>query len=535
MKLNSFFVLLLLVSMPLLAGANEPMDIILQGGSVYSGDGSEAVVTDVGISADRIVAVGDLSSHEAALRLNVSGLAVTPGFIDIHSHAVRTTVEKSGIFRWPDAESYIRQGVTTAIGGPDGGSWFPLSGLFVKLEESPAAVNFGSFVGHNTLRELAMGRADRAPTAEELQTMKAMVAQAMSDGAFGLSSGLKYIPGAYSKTGEVIVLARVAGDSGGIYITHMREEGVGLLDSVNETIRIGKEAGLPAQVTHHKAMGAKMWGKSTESLAMIDAANARGLDVSSDQYPYAASSTGIDVLIPAWALAGDRETRLARLQGADSRARIKAGIIQNLKYDRGGNDVSRVAIASCDWDRTLNGKDLAGILQERGLEANMENASELVMELEQNGGCQAVYHAMSGADVDRIMQHPRTMIASDGGIFMPTEDMPHPRNYGSFARVLGVYVRERGVLDFTTAVHKMTRMPADRIGLADRGRIQPGAIADIAVLDPDEVVDRATFEDPHRLSEGVRHVFVNGQAVLLNGEMTGARPGRVLRSNAIVD
>jgi len=532
MKLNRFPVLLLLVSMPSLAAAGQQLDIILQGGMVFSGDGSEAVITDVGVAADYIVAVGDLSSREAVLRLDVSGMAVTPGFIDIHSHAVRTTVEKSGIFRWPDAENYIRQGVTTAIGGPDGGSWFPLSGLFLKLEESPAAVNFGSFVGHNTVRQLAMGRANRAPTREELQTMKSMVAQAMSDGAFGLSSGLKYIPGAYSETEEVIALASVAGEYGGIYITHMREEGIGLLDSVRETIRIGDEGGLPAQLTHHKVMGAKMWGKSGESLTLVDEANARGLDISSDQYPYAASSTGINVLFPAWSLAGDEPTRLARLQSAESRALIKAGIIENLKYDRGGNDVSRVAIASCDWDHSLNGKNLAGIQQERGLEANTDNAAELVMELEANGGCQAVYHAMLDADVDSIMQHPKTMIASDGGIFMPTEDVPHPRNYGSFARVLGVYVRERKVLDFTTAIHKMTRMPADRIGLSKRGRIEAGAIADIAVLDPDEVIDRATFADPHQFSEGVHHVFVNGEAVLLNGEMTGARPGRVLRRDA---
>jgi dihydroorotase/N-acyl-D-amino-acid deacylase len=350
----------------------------------------------------------------------------------------------------------------------------------------------------------------------------------MVEGAFGLSSGLKYIPGAYSETEEVIELASIAGEYGGIYITHMREEGVGLLDSVRETIRIGEEGGLPAQITHHKAMGAKMWGKSVDSLALLDAANARGLDISSDQYPYAASSTGISVLFPPWSLAGDRPARLARLQDSETRALIKAGIMQNLKYDRGGNDISRVAIASCDWDRTLNGKNLAEILQERGLEPSMDKAAELAMELEENGGCQAVYHAMSEADVDRIMQHPKTMIASDGGIFMPTEDVPHPRNYGSFARVLGVYVRERGILDFTTAIHKMTRLPADRIGLAERGRIEVGAYADISVLAPDEVIDRSTFEDPHQLSAGVRHVFVNGTAVLLDGAMTGARPGRVL-------
>jgi len=530
-----FSVFVLLAMTPAVSVVAEPLDLILEGGMVYSGDGSEGAVTDVGISGDRIVAVGDLSGRQTELRLDVTGLAVTPGFIDIHSHAVRGEVEKSGIFLWPDAENYIRQGVTTAIGGPDGSSWYPLSKLFSMLEESPSSVNFGTFVGHNTVRALAMGRADRAATPQEMQAMKEMVASAMIEGAFGLSSGLKYIPGAYSETEEVIELARVAGEYGGIYITHMREEGVGLLDSVRETIRIGEEGNLPAQITHHKAMGARMWGKSNESLAMVDAANARGLDISSDQYPYAASSTGIDVLFPAWSLAGDEQDRMARLQDETVRARIKASIIENLMYDRGGNDPSRVAIASCEWDLSLNGKNLAEILQERNLEPTMENAAELAMELVENGGCSAVYHAMAEEDVVRIMQHPKTMVASDGGIFMPNDDMPHPRNYGSFARVLGYYVREKGVLSFPQAVHKMTLMPAERIGLAQRGRIEAGAIADIAVLNPETVIDRATFARPHQMSEGVVHVFVNGQAVLLNSEMTGARPGRVLKISAKPD
>jgi len=527
---SRFPVLFLLAIAPVLSFASETLDVVLEGGTIHKGDGGAGFVADLGISGDRIVAIGDLSGRESGQRLDVSGLAVTPGFIDIHSHAVRDDVETSGIFLWPNAENYIRQGVTTAIGGPDGSSWYPVSELFSMLEESPSAVNFGTFVGHNTVRALAMGRADREPTAEELLAMKDMVDTAMNEGAFGLSSGLKYIPGAYSNTEEVIELARVAGLHGGIYITHMREEGVGLIDSVRETIRIGEEGGLPAQVTHHKAMGKLTWGKSVDTLAMIDAANARGLDVSSDQYPYAASSTGIDVLFPAWSLAGDEEVRLARLKDPQTRARIKAGIIDNIVNDRGGNDPSRVAIANCKWDQELNGKNLAEVLRERDQQVTIENAAELAMELEQNGGCSAVYHAMSEADVVRIMQHPKTMIASDGGIHMPAEDMPHPRNYGSFARVLGRYVRQDGTLRFSGAVHKMSKMPADRIGLPDRGRISVGAFADIAVLDPESVIDRATFRNPHQMSEGVHHVFVNGQAVLLNGEMTGKRPGRVLRA-----
>jgi len=508
----------------------QVFDIILAGGTIYSGDGSPGKTGDLGISADRIVAVGDLASAKAALRLDVSGLAVTPGFIDIHSHAVRDRVEDSGIFLWPDAENYIRQGVTTIIGGPDGGSWYPISTLLARLEESPASVNFGTFVGHNRIRQLAMGRENRAPTDAELAAMEVMVEKAMEDGAFGLSSGLKYVPGTYSETGEVVELARVAGEHGGIYITHMREEGTGLLDSVRETISIAERAGLPAQITHHKAMGVSMWGKSVDSLALVDAANDSGLDISSDVYPYAASSTGIKVLFPAWSLAGDKQTRMARLQDAAVREQVKAGLIENLQYDRGGNDLHRVVIAECKWDPQYNGKSLAEILSQREVEPSMENAAELVMELEENGSCSAVYHAMSEEDVERIMQHPRTMIGSDGGIFMPGDNVPHPRNYGSFARVLGVYVRERAVLELPEAINKMTQMPADRLSLAERGRIAPGAYADIAVFDPATITDTATFENPHQFAVGVQHVFVNGKAVLLNGQMTGARPGRTLRS-----
>jgi len=509
-----------------------PLTLILAGGIVFAGDKEAGQVMDVGVLEDRIVELGDLSERQSILRIDVSGLAVTPGFIDIHSHAVRNKRETSGIFLWPDAENYIRQGVTTVIGGPDGGSEFPVAELLSDLEAAPAAVNFGTFVGHNTIRERVMGRSNRPPTAAELEEMKAMVEAAMLDGAFGLASGLKYIPGAYSTTEEVIELARVAGRYGGIYITHMREEGQGLIESVAETIRIGEEGGLPAQITHHKAMGAKMWGKSTETLALVDAANQRGLDVTSDQYPYTASSTGLRVLFPAWSMAGNKEERMARFSDPEQRALILEGIRDNLQFDRGGNDPSRVAIAECRWDPTLNGKNLSDILHERGRAIDMENAAALVLEMEESGGCSAVYHAMSDEDVVRIMQHPKTMVASDGGIFMPGDNVPHPRNYGSFARVLGVYVRERNVISFSEAVHKMSRMPADRLRLNKRGRIEPGAFADVTVLDPDEVSDRATFKNPHQFAIGVRHVFVNGQVVLLDGVMTGDRPGRVLKLNS---
>jgi dihydroorotase/N-acyl-D-amino-acid deacylase len=482
-----------------------PFDLVLEGGSVWKGWGSEPMVADIGIRDDRIVAIGDLAGRDAEQRIAVDGLAVVPGFIDIHSHAVRGSRGKSGLFRHPDAENYIRQGVTTVIGGPDGGSELSISTLLGDFENTPATINFGTFVGHNSVRQAVMGREKRAPSSEELEAMKTLVATAMQEGAFGLSTGLKYIPGAYSKTDEVIELARVAGQYGGIYISHMREEGLDLIKSVKETIRIGEEAGLPAQITHHKVMGVDMWGASTQTLALVDAANARGVDVSSDQYPYAASSTGISVLFPAWSLAGNSETQLARFNDPEIRARIKEGIVYNLIHDRGGDDPSRVAIANCEWDRSLNGKNFAEVLTERGIAANMENAAELALEIEENGGCFGIFHAMSTEDVERIMQHPRTMIGSDGGIHVAGEGVPHPRNYGSFSRVLAHYVRDKQVITAGEAIYKMTKMPADRIGLSDRGQ-------------------------PHQYSTGVKHVLVNGVFVLRDRKLTGERPGRSLRS-----
>lgn len=507
----------------------EPFDILLTGGLLYTGDNTPPTSGDIGIIANRIAAIGDLRDHESALTLDVTGLAVTPGFVDIHSHAVRDSMD-DGIFRWPDAENLIRQGVTTIVGGPDGSSPLPIISTFEALESAPASVNFATFVGHGSIRGLIVGEDDRAPTEEELEAMRDQVRLAMESGAFGLSSGLIYAPGRFAQTEEVIELARVVADYRGIYISHMREEGLAVLESVAETIRIGEEEGLPTQITHHKVVGAPMWGSSVETLRLVDEAIERGVDVSIDQYPYTASSTSLTILFPGWSLDGGREALLARMNDPGQRQRLKADIVYNIEVDRGGNDPANVGIAQCPHDNSINGLNLSEILrlQERGV--SHENAAELLMELVAAGNCSAVFHAIDEEDVRNIMRHERTMIASDGGVEGPSERVPHPRNYGTFARVLGHYAREQGVLPQYTAVHKMSLQPAARIGLVDRGRLTVGAIADIAVLDMDIVIDRSTFEDPHQYAEGAHHVFVNGVPVLLNGEMTGARPGIVLRS-----
>ena len=509
----------------------QRLSVILSGGSVYSGSNAEPVVADIGIRGNLIVEIGDLGQRPADLRLDVAGLAVVPGFIDIHSHAVRSDPE-DGIFRWPDAENLIRQGVTTVIGGPDGSSPLPVADTLRALEENQSSLNFATFVGHGSVRALVVGEDDRPPTEDELHAMREQGDQAMQQGAFGLSSGLIYPPGRFATTEEVIELARVVARHGGIYISHMRQESLDILKSVAETIRIGEEGGLPTQLTHHKIVGAPMWGKSVETLALVDAAIARGVDVSIDQYPYTASSTSLTILFPGWSLDGGREALLTRLGDTAQRQRAKEAIAYNIEVDRGGNDPANVVLANCPHDTSINGLNLSELLQQQERDVSNENAAELLMELVEAGNCSAVFHAINEDDVKRIMRHPVTMTASDGGVEAPSERAPHPRNYGAFARLLGYYVREQNILPFHTAIHKVTRLPADRLGLSTRGRIEVGAIADVAVIDPATVVDTATFDDPHQYAEGVHHVLVSGEAVLLDKKMTGSRPGQVLRSRS---
>lgn len=352
----------------------------------------------------------------------------------------------------------------------------------------------------------------------------------MRDGAFGLSSGLVYTPGSFGDTAELVELARVSARHGGIYISHMRHEGLQVLDSVAELIRIADQAGTAAQITHAKVMGTAMQGRSVELLAMVDEAVARGLDITLDQYPYAAGSTGLTVQFPLWSRDGGNGRLAERLEDPELTARIRQALVYELTEVRGRNDPANVQLARCSFDASLDGLNLAQVLARQSKEVTIENAAGLIIELQRAGGCQAIYHAMHPEDVVNILRHPRTMIAADGGIEAPGSGHPHPRNYGTFARVLARYVREQQVLDFHTAIHKMSLMPASRIGLDDRGRIAVGAIADIAVLDPETVADRATFTDPHQYAEGAVHVLVAGEAVLLDGAMTGARPGRIVRS-----
>jgi len=510
-----------LLSSLLFAQPNR-FDILIAGAKVVDGSGNAWYYADVGIRGDTIAAVGLLPDAMAAVRIDARGMVVAPGFIDIHSHGRR------GIFKVPTAENYLREGVTTIIEGPDGSSPLPLKPFFETIAKTPISINFASMVGQGSIRQQVIGLANRKATPEEIAKMKDLAAQAMRDGAFGLSTGLFYVPGNFTPTEEVIEIAKVVGRMGGIHISHMREEAGHVLDSVRETIRIGEEGGLPTQITHHKIIGQPNWGRSVETLQLVEAARARGVDVTIDQYPYTASSTGIASLFPQWALEGGQKSTLERLSAPAERARIKAVVIENIKFDRGAGDPKNVQIANCGFDSTLAGKNLADITRARGLEPTIENAAETAIELQTKGGCSAIYHAIDEDDVVRIMRSPYTMIASDGEIPVFGQASPHPRSYGTFARVLGVYVREKHVLTLEDAVRRMSGYPAQRLKIWDRGLVRPGMKADVVVFDLNTIADRAQYDKPHQYSVGVRDVIVNGKPVLSSGQVTSERPGRML-------
>jgi len=514
----------LLLLIPVLTSGQAPVyDLVLRNGRIIDGTSSPWYQADLAIKGDTIVRIAPRITEPASRVVDVTGLVVAPGFIDIHTHARR------GIFEVPTADNYVRQGVTTLIEGPDGSSPLPLAPFFAKVQALRITPNFAMFIGQGTVRSEVMGEVDRPATRAELDKMRALVTQGMEEGALGLSSGLFYVPGNFTPTEEVIDLARIAGRMGGIYISHMRDEARGLADSVRETIAIGEKGGLPTQITHHKVVGKKYWGSSVETLRMVDAARARGVDATIDQYPYTASATSIgSALLPAWALEGGRESTLKRLKDPATRAKIKAESTAIIRDERGGGDPKNVSVSACPFDPKLAGQNLAQITQGRGLAVTLENAAETTMWMVEQGGCGGIFHAIGEEDLQRILVHPATMIGSDGEVPVFGRDVPHPRSYGTFARVLGLYVRDKKLLSLETAVQKMSAFPAQRLGLSDRGVLRQGLKADLAVFDAATVRDTATFEKPHSYAEGVSLVIVNGQVAFEGGKMTAARPGRVL-------
>jgi dihydroorotase/N-acyl-D-amino-acid deacylase len=502
----------------------QSWDLLITGGTVIDGTGAAPFTADVAISGGSIVRVArtTLPRANATRVIDARALVIAPGFIDLHAHL-------EPLMDMPGAESHVRQGATTALGNPDGGGILPLAAYLDSLAALGIGMNVGYLAGHNTIRRVAMGMEDRAPTAAELDRMTLMVGQAMDDGAFGLSTGLRYTPGFYATTDEVVALAEVAARRGGIYTSHLRDEGLDLFSGVAEAIEIGRRARIPVVLTHHKVVGADMWGGSTRTLAMIDSARAAGIDVMADQYPYTATHTSISILLPPWALAGGTPALRVRLQDPALHDSIFAGIVWNLVNDRGGRDLRRVQFSRVPWDESLEGQTLHDWAVRDGLEPTMETGARLVLEAVGRGGANAIFHVLDEGDVERIMAHPWTAIASDGRLSRPGDGHPHPRAYGTFPRVLGEYVRERGILSLQEAVRRITLLPAQRLGLTDRGRIAEGMRADLVVFDPATVRDRATFTEPHQYPQGIPYVIVNGTVAVDNGTFADVRSGMVLR------
>jgi len=501
----------------------------------------------VGISGGRIEAIGNLEGAAAVQVIEARGLAVAPGFIDMHTHSDWPLLAN------PEAHSKVRQGVTTEIIGHCGASaapltpadwdeirtrfaryqmdqqWSTLQEYMEILEARGIAVNVGVLVGHGNVRRCVMGYELRRPTAEELARMKELVREAMEAGAFGLSSGLIYPPSAYADTAELIELSRVVAEYGGIYFTHMRNESEGLLESVRETLEIGRGAGVGVQISHHKAVGKNAWGLVQQSLELIEQARSEGIDVTCDQYPYVATSTTLTSVIPKWAHEGGREKLLQRLQDPETRRKLCAEMTAQRQRVSGWEDIVVSRVAS-EQNQSCVGRSIAEIAAERGVDP-CDAVFDLLVEEKLDVG--QVHFCLSEDDVKTVMAHPTVMIGSDGSALAAEGPLasgkPHPRSYGTFARVLGKYVREEKTLRLEEAVRKMTSLPASKLGLFDRGILRPGMMADITIFDPATVADRATFTEPHQYAAGIHHVFVNGVQVVAEGEHTGARPGRILR------
>lgn len=501
------------------ACAPASYDTILRGGRVVDGTGAPAREADIAIRDGLIAAVGDLGGSSAGTILDVTGLYVGPGFIDVHSHAGSglATGELS------HAEPLLAQGLTTVVINPDGGGPVDLAEQRAALEEHGLGVNVAQLVGHGSVRRRVMANDDRAPWDAELDEMRDLVRAAMEAGGWGLSSGTFYVPGSYSDNAELVALARVAADYGGIYTSHIRDESnytIGVVAAVEEVIEVSRLAGITAVVTHIKALGPPVWGASAEIVERIDAARAEGLAVYADQYPYTASATGLAAaLLPRWSQAGGGDAFARRVADPPTRARIREAMAGNLAR-RGGAD--RIQFRRFAEDPSIEGRLLSDVAAERG-EDPVDTALDLVI----RGGPSIVSFNMSDEDLVRFMTREWTMTSSDGGLPLFGVGVPHPRSFGAFPRKIAKYVFRERVMTLEAAVRTMTSLPAEVMRMEDRGRIAVGMVADLVVFS-EHLRDNATFTEPHQLSAGVVHLFVGGEAAIRNSAFTGALAGRVL-------
>lgn len=505
------------------ASPTKKYDIIIKGGQVIDGSGNPWYAADIGIKDGKIAAIApSLDEADAAAVIPARGLIVAPGFIDVHTHVDRE------ILKIPSVENYISQGVTTVVGGNCGGHEFPLAEFFAAAEKK-IAPNIAMLAGHNTIRRRIMGIRMEAPTADEMKRMKSLLDEEMKAGAIGLSTGLAYLPGVYSKTEEIIDLARAVAPYHGIYASHIRNQAEGILDAIKEAIAVGEANGITVMISHVKLADESIWNRPELVTEPVEAARARGVEVYLDQYPYTATSSGFTSSFPQEVFDGGREKFIERLADPAIYAKIKSHLIEKrLTSGRGINRLQSIIIANSRAFSDYAGKNLEQILRLRHEEPTVENAADLIIEIEKAGGASAVFFQMDEPDIETLMRLPYLMIGSDGECQVSGRGFPHPRSYGTFPRVLGRYARDKRVISLEKAVRKMTSLPAQALRLKDRGLIREGMWADIAIFDAGAVEDAATFENPHQLSRGIVRVLVNGRVVFVDGKWTGALPGRCL-------
>jgi N-acyl-D-amino-acid deacylase len=500
----------------------QQYDLLILNGKIIDGAGNSWYYGDVAVKEGKIAAIGKFSNITAPKVINANGLIVAPGFIDVHAHI------EGGILENPAAGNYIYDGVTTVITGNCGGSADNIQRFFYRIDSMKTSINIATLVGHNTVRRLAMGLDNRLASAEEQKKMEELVAKAMQEGAVGLSTGLIYLPGMYSNTEEVIGLAKSAVKYNGIYASHIRNEETKVVDAINEAINIGRQAGIPVQISHFKVSHRANWGRSKETLPLIETARNDGYDVTIDQYPYTASSTNLGVRLPDWALAGGQDSLKARIANPDLHKRIIKDMLAQLKEYKYKN-YSYAVVASHAADTTLNGKSISEINKLKGRKPKAKEEAETILDMMLAGGAQMVYHGMHEDDVRFFIKYPFNMVGADAGVPVPGRGMPHPRAYGTNARILAKYVREEKLVALEEMIRRMTSLAAQKFQLKDRGLLKEGMAADIVIFDFNEVTDKATFENPHQYSAGFKYVLVNGQLVLENGVHNGTRSGRTLK------
>jgi len=497
--------------------------LLIKDGFLLDGTGNPWFKGDIGINGERIAEIGYLSEKRARKTIDATGLFVSPGFIDVHTHCDR------GIIEVPTVDNYIHQGVTTVIGGNCGGHPFPISKLFLELEKNGMSINFGCLVGHNTIRREVMGLKMDPPSFAELDRMKTLIRQEMEMGTLGFSTGLSYLPGAYSNTSELVSLVSAIVPFGGIYTSHIRDQGKKITESIQEAIEVGEKNNIPVLISHIKLAEDAVWGKPEMITGPVEKARDRGVEVFLDQYPYTATSSGFTSSLPSWSFEGGRDKFLERLEDKETYQKIKSFVIERrLTTTKNIDKLKTIYIGRFRRFADFEGKNLQEILIFQRKEPSIDNAADLIIDIEKSGGATGIFFQMDETDVEYLMGLPYTMHASDGGIQVVGRGVPHPRSYGTFPRVIAHYVRDRGVITIEEAVRKMTSLPAQAFRIQERGMLKKGMYADITVFDYRSFKDQSTFAEPHQYGQGLRCVIVNGQIVVTNDTHTGKLPGMVI-------